>query len=246
VIFEYERRSQAKSCGGQVRNPRVYVNLHMPILANDFPSRARQRANARSGAAASAVWLLITVGVVAGCATDSAKVSEYLDQQTGVTVRSMASPFIYSRGVREAANWSDYISIGAVEVNTMGTRREYLAIVVFGYTVHKSVKGVGLTLGGQARDFPLAARDPLRLGIGRPPFRPPWGYDGEYWYLVAAEDLREFLAAPPDSIELVEAADSVPYFMFDRADEALKNFIRDIPDAAVGGPKGDRPATDSN
>jgi hypothetical protein len=183
------------------------------------------------------VGLLLLVTLCAGCAAERSGVNEYVDAQTGVTIRSMASPFIYSRDIYvAAANVGDYISIGAVEVNRMGARQHYLAVVWWGQIEHKRIERVTLTLGGQPREFPLATREPRDLGIGQPPFRPVWGYIGEIWYVVTPADLRALAAAPPDSIELTEGGRGLRYVTFDRADGALRDFIRDIPDAPTSEP----------
>ena len=83
----------------------------------------------------------------------------------------------------------------------------------------------------------LATHEPRSLGVDEPPFRPAWGYIGEIWYVVTPADLRAFAAAPPDLIELREDDRTLTYIVFRRADAALQEFIRDIPDTVTSEPK---------
>ena len=185
---------------------------------------------------ASRLWIAAAL-LLGGCATDGSDVREHIDPQTGVTIRTMASPFVYLRDVQESANdVRDYISVGAVEVNKMGTRRHYLAVVPWGPPDHKRAERIALTLGGQSRELTLATGEPRSLGVDEPPFRPAWGYIGEIWYVVTPADLRAFAAAPPDSIELREDGRALTYITFSRADAALQEFIRDLPDTATSEP----------
>lgn len=178
------------------------------------------------------------VALCIGCATEGAsRVNEYVDAQTGVSIRSMASPFVYAVGMRESASLGDYISIGAVEVNRMGARQQFLAVVLFGETEPARTGNVTFTVGGQPHEFTIATREPSSLGISQPPFRPPWGYLGEIWYVVTPAELRAFAAAPPDSIELIEVGRNLTYFTLDRADAALRDFISDIPEARMSEPQ---------
>ncbi len=183
------------------------------------------------------VGLLISLALAAGCATEGSKVEEYVDAQTGVTIRAMASSFVYSRSVRSAPgnDLGDYITIGAAEVNRMGARQHYLVVVEFSRIEHQPIEHVGLTFSGQPRELTLVTREPRSLGIAQPPFRPVWGYVGELWYALTAEDLRAFAAGPPDSVELTESGRTLTYFTFERADAALRDFIRDIPETPTSG-----------
>jgi hypothetical protein len=189
-------------------------------------------------------WVIVTL-LLGGCATDGAGAIEHVDPHTGVTMRAMASPFVYARAVQELAGHDvDYLSVGAVEVNQMGTRRQYLAVVPWTRTVRRAdgsravprADRVALTLGGERRELTLATHDPRSLGVNEPPYRPAWGYIGESWYAVTPADLRVFAAGPPGSLELVEDGRTMTYVPMSRADAALQEFIRDIPGTATGEP----------
>jgi len=190
-------------------------------------------------------WITVTL-LLGGCATNGAGAIEHVDPGTGVTIRAMSSPFVYMRDVQQAPGQAvDYLSVGAVELNQMGTRRHYLALVPWTRTVRKGdgtlavphADRVALTLGSERRELALATHEPRSLGVSEPPYRPAWGYIGESWYVVTPADLRAFAAAPPGPIELVEDGRTMTYVPLSRADAALKEFIRDIVETVTSEPQ---------
>jgi hypothetical protein len=193
----------------------------------------------------SRVWLLAAL-LLGGCATESPRVREYLDPQTAVTIRTLAAPAVYAHDAPElAANTRDYLSLGIVEVNNMGVRKHYLALVSWS-TIDRSRLGVApapsperfeVMLGGKAREFAPVSHEPRSLGIGGTPFRPASGYAGEAWYAVTPADLRALAATPPDSIMLLQESGRVGYRMWKSADAAVAEFVRDIPDAVSAEPR---------
>jgi hypothetical protein len=195
--------------------------------------------------ALSRLWPVAAL-LLGGCTTEGKRVNEYLDPQTAVTIRAAAAPFIYARDVPElAANVRDYLSLGAVEVNNMGARRHYLAVVSWSTIDRRRADGspaplperIELTLAGKTRVLSLASHEPRSLGIGEPLFRPPSGYLGESWYAIMPADLRSFAAAPPDSIDLAAEGARASYVLWRRADADLEDFVRDIPDTATSAPQ---------
>ena len=183
--------------------------------------------------------------LLGGCATDGAGAIEHVDPYTGITMRAMASPFVYGRDVQELAGHEvDCLSVGAVEVGQIGTRRHYRAVVPWTRTVRQTdgsravphADRVAPTLGGERRELTLATHDPRSLGVNEPPYRPASGYLGKSRYAVTPADLRAFAAAPPGSLELAQDGRTMTYVPMSRADAALEEFIRDIPDTVTGEP----------
>lgn len=186
----------------------------------------------------SASALMTGLVLVAGCAGEEPRPTEYLDQQTGVTIRTTAEPFVYAHAVPEiAANARDYLSLGAVEVDNMGTRKHYLVAVSWS-TVDRIGGGhaavpdsLPLAVSGRELQLRPVSHDARSLGIGSAPFRPPSGMVGESWYLVTPADLRAFVAAPPAAITLPSDAGSASYLLWRSASSEFEEFVRDIPDA---------------
>ena len=180
--------------------------------------------------------------LLGGCATQDSRVSEYLDPQTAVTIRALTAPAVYAHDAPElAANARDYLSLGLVEVNNMGARKHYLALVSWS-TIDRSRAGVAavpvperveLDLGGKPREFTPASHEPRTLGIGGTPFRPASGYAGEAWYAVTPADLRALAAAPSTAITLIEDDRRIRYGTWHAENAAVAEFVRDIPDAVA-------------
>jgi len=190
--------------------------------------------------------LCLVAAALAGCATEGSRVNEYLDRETAVTIRSVGAPYVYEHEVPEmGVNVRDYLSIGAVEVNNMGTRKHYLAVVSWS-TVDRGWVGappapkpesLALVLSGQARELALASHDRRSLGIGTAPITAPIGYVGESWYVVALADLRAFSAAPPEAIDIQVDGRKASYALWERGDAALAEFLRDTPDEITSQPR---------
>ncbi len=186
--------------------------------------------------------------LLCGCATDTPRVHEYLDPQTAVTIRTLAAPVVYAHDAPAlAANARDYLSLGLIEVNNMGARKHYLALVSWS-TIDRSRADTAavplpvperfeMLLDGKLREFTPVSHEPRSLGIGGTPFRPPSGYAGEAWYAVTPAELRAFAATPPELIALLQDSDRVGYRTWKAADAAVTEFVRDIPDAISAAPR---------
>ncbi len=182
------------------------------------------------------VALAIAVG---GCAAGGDRVTEHLDQQTAVTIRALAEPLVFAHEAPQlAANARDYLSLGLVEINNMGARRHYLALVSW-TTIDRALSGaprapipdrIALTAGERVIELAPASHEARSLGIGGALFRPPSGYVGESWYAVDPGQLRALAAAPDFSIALEGDAGSIRYAPWRADGAALAEFVRDIPD----------------
>ncbi len=182
---------------------------------------------------------------LSGCTSTGSHVSEYLDPQTAVTIRALTAPIVYAHDAPQfAANARDYLSLGVVEINNMGARKHYLALVSWS-TIDRTRIGVGpapvperveIQIGGSSRELTPVSHEPRSLGIGTTPFRPDNGYSSEAWYRVTPAELRAMAAVLPGSIGLVQGADHTVYQVWRATDGALQEFVRDIPDSAVDAP----------
>jgi len=180
--------------------------------------------------------------VLSACAGNSAtRVTEYLDPDTAVTIRAVAVPIVFSHDAPElAANARDYLSAGLVEVNNMGKRVHYLALVSWS-TVDRNRPGatptaipgrIELSGSGKPHEFTPVTHQPRTLGIGAALFRPASGYAGESWYRLSVDELRALSADPPGRVTLTDdASNRVEYELWRSATEALREFVRDVPDS---------------
>jgi len=187
--------------------------------------------------------------IIGGCATEkAATVNEYLDPETAVTIRAVTEPIVYARDAPElAANVRDYLSAGVVEVNNMGKRAYYLALVSWS-TIDRSPRAAGraplpgrieVTVGSRPLELTPVSHEPRRLGIGLPLFRPSHGYAGESWYALTVGDIRAIAGALPMSVDLVDdPAGRMSYPLWHDARRALVDFVHDLPDTATNESRG--------
>jgi hypothetical protein len=176
----------------------------------------------------------------------SSHVTEYLDPQTAVTIRTLTAPLVYAHDAPAlAVNSRDYLSLGLVEINNMGARKHYLALVSWS-TIDRKRAGIGpppvperveLSGAGKSREYTPASHEARSLGIGGALFKPPSGYAGESWYAMTVADLRALAANPPDSIALLQDGERVTYVPWNAAAAAIEEFVRDIPDPVTPEPR---------
>ncbi len=194
-----------------------------------------------------ALAALVTL-LLGACTTTAGgpAVQEYLDPQTAMTIRVVSEPFVYARDVPElAANVRDYLYVGAVELNNMGVRKHYWALIAWS-TIDRKRTGLALpglperlemSLAGKPREYPLATHEPRSIGAGTPVLEPPAGYLGESWFLTGPADLRAFADAPPASIEVMVDGVRQSYALWKRADAPLASFVEDIPTTLTSVPQ---------
>ena len=181
---------------------------------------------------------LLAAVTLCGCSAERTVTREYLDPQTAVTVRAVAVPFVYAHDVPAlAANVRDYLSAGAVELNNMGGRTHYLAVIAWSTVDRKRIGAeapplgtLRLAVGTKVREIAPATRDPRSVGVGLPLFRPATGYLSEGWYALTVAELRALAEKPPTTLELVDEQGSISYTLWRDATPALADFVRDIPD----------------
>lgn len=72
------------------------------------------------------LWAMVLL-VLSACATEKSSVVEKFDELTAVTVTHNRTPIVMSTDTLSTRlDVRDYVEIGAIEVNRMGTRRQFL------------------------------------------------------------------------------------------------------------------------
>ncbi len=212
----------------------------MPTVVRRSPVRSEHSLRFMLSDYTKTLPLILLLG---GCATEDPRATEFLDPQTAVTIRQMSEPIVYAHEVPAiAANVRDYVSLGAVEVNNMGSRKHYLVAVSW-TTVDRRASGarapvadrLELTVGSRTLEFAPVGHEARPLGIGEPPYRPPSGYVGESWYAVTPAELHALAASPPAELTLNVDGDSLRYATWRGASAQLQDFVRDIPQSATSG-----------
>jgi hypothetical protein len=186
-----------------------------------------------------AVLALLPLTAAAVTPSDDALVREYLDPVTAMTLRLVSEPFVYAREVPElAVNARDYLTVGPVELNNMGSRRYYLALVAWS-TIDRGRIGaptpalperVEMSLAGKDRELQSETHTPRELGSGLPVYAPPVDRLGESWLGVKPADLRAFSASPPESIDVVVDGMRLRYTLWRKEPKPLQAFVESIPE----------------
>jgi hypothetical protein len=180
---------------------------------------------------------------VVGCAHQTAApkssgITEYLDNQTAMTVRVVAEPFIYGHEVPElAVNARDYLSVGAVELDNMGRHRFFLVLVSWS-TIDRARLNTPLPAQpdriewrdpSRVHEWTVLSHQPRELGAGMPLLEPPVARMGESWIEVKAADLRSLADAPPETIDAIVNGIRQQYTLWRRADGPLREFADSLP-----------------
>lgn len=119
-------------------------------------------------------WATGVILLVTACAAPERRVAGYLDEQTAVTVTSVAEPLVFARGRSDLASHArDYATLAAVSVNRSG-EYEHLLLVYLWSTVDPRLadaagKGEQLLLFADDRAIRLIRdeRDARAAGISR-------------------------------------------------------------------------------
>jgi hypothetical protein len=127
----------------------------------------------------------------------------YLDPQTAVTVTVMSEPLIFARDYPVlAANARDYLSVCALQVNRMGTRKLYFLVYAWSTLERRaevqSQDGAGSwTLQADDREFKLTPVPSIRQsGLDELPCLPPNRGAVAALYPMDADSLA-FIASSP-------------------------------------------------
>lgn len=150
-----------------------------------------------------------------GCAASSAIAPrEYLDERTGATITAVAQPWVFARG--EGPRRQDFAHLHALDVNRMGSHRQYLAILKFWPAPeHDAVRHLApeleIALDGEVLRFIAAPEDLRALGIADPiDRRMPKG--SQTWlYPIDREGLERIAKSERVSLSLIAQQIRVDY-----------------------------------
>jgi len=180
---------------------------------------------------------LIFAALLAACAGSTPVVQETLDPGSGVTVLRSTAPMIFFRDNSSyAAHARDYIYLGPIEVNEMGTRSHYLWLGIWS-TMRDDERladdrigfdNVILFVDGEPFPLELAGWTLDSIGVTEPVYVKPVASAADAYYYVTLDQIR--LLAAAQRIELrVGSARPMHYELWDQqgpAREALIEFGR--------------------
>lgn len=136
----------------------------------------------------------LAMALCACATTGSPGPREFLDEQTAATITIVSEPVIFSgvsdrpagldagRGTFTESTNRDYLEMYGIDVNRMGSHRQYFAIQK--WLTSKDVEGsviLELTADGDTVEFRVTPEEPRKLGISAPP-APVLSKSSMWWY----------------------------------------------------------------
>jgi hypothetical protein len=146
---------------------------------------------------------------ISACSTPSSLVTETLDPVTGVTVlRATAPVVLYHDNSGYAAHARDYVYLGPVEVNRMGTYSYYLWMGIWSTIRHEDrgseqrdgFESVTLFVNGEPLPLEFAGWTLDSIGVTEPLYVKPVASAADAYYRVTIDQIR--LIAEADDIQL--------------------------------------------
>ncbi len=155
------------------------------------------------------VGILALAAQISACSTPSSLVHETLDPVTGVTVlRATAPVVLYHDNSGYAAHARDYVYLGPVEVNRMGSYSYYLWLGIWStirYEDRQSEQRDGfesviLFVDGEPLPLEFAGWTLDAIGVTEPVYVKPVASAADAYYRVTMDQIR--LIAEADVIQL--------------------------------------------
>lgn len=144
--------------------------------------------------------LIAALAILAACATPSPTV-EYMDELTAVTITHSRTPFVLSTET-SVDTARDYVQIGAIEVNRMGTLNYYLWLgiseVQYDEPVHEHPEGfesIVFVEGNGEFQLDLAGWTEAAIGASAPVYEKLFGDTVDAYYEVTTEQIRQLASA---------------------------------------------------
>lgn len=201
--------------------------------------RSRLRAPSAAELRSSLTRAFAICLLLAGCSVSPAP-RTWLDSATAATLTAQSAPLVLARDEQmRAVNVRDYAQLGAIEVNRMGERELYLAIV-FWSTIdrpqneHEQLAAAFARVDIQADDRTIglarAQGSPHPPGIGTRPFPHPAPGAQDAYFPIDRSELQAIARSRHLSLTTRgHARDSIRYAEWRGDREGLERFLAALP-----------------
>ena len=183
----------------------------------------------------SVVGSVIAASFLAACGSSGPLVEQKLDAVTGVTItRSTAPTVLYRDNSAHAAHARDYVYLGPVEINRMGSNSYYLWLGIWS-TMQDDIRSsqrdgfdtVIIYADGEPLPLELAGWTLDAIGVSEPVYVKPVASAADAYYRVTVDQIR--LIAESSDIQLrVGTARPKSYTLWDKqgsANASMRAFI---------------------
>ena len=141
---------------------------------------------------------LLALMAIAACGSSPTQTTEKMDPLTGVTVTRSTSPLVlYKENSARAAYARDFVYVGPLSVNRMGTYNNYLWLGIWSSL---STEQLADQRDGFESIVIFADGEPLRLelegwtlasiGVSQPVYNKPTATSADAYYLVTMDQIR--------------------------------------------------------
>ncbi len=184
------------------------------------------------------VFSIVVLATLSACATGQAPVVEKLDELTAVTYTYVRTPLILSPDTPlDRTQARDYVQVGVIEVNRMGSLKYYLWLgisdtehVGSSDSHHGGFKSIVLTLGDQKLPLDIHGWTHEAIGVSEPVYKKLFSTSIDAYYEVTLEHVR--LLAEVDSMKLLTSGSApkefVSWYRQTAAEEELAEFLRTV------------------
>jgi len=182
----------------------------------------------------SKVSSIAACAVLSACASGQSPTIEYLDELTASTITHSRTPFVFSTETPFDSE-RDYVQIGAVDVNRMGTHQHFIWLGISEGREAERVEGYpeefeSIVFAANGEEFQLDVRGwtPDAIGAGKPVYKKLFRTTVDAYYEVTIEQVQQLSDAGSISFRTVEAEpkEYVPWYRSDTAKRDLAEFLR--------------------
>lgn len=157
--------------------------------------------------------LLLAAALMAGCASaPSASIEDKFDAQTGLTLSRASQPLIfYKDSSARAAHARDFVYMGPLQVNRMGSYRYYLWLGIWSTLPisdaaeqRDGFESITLFADGEPLQLSIAGWSESAIGASEPAYVKPVASAADAYYEVTIDQIR--LIAEASDLRLVTSA----------------------------------------
>lgn len=175
-------------------------------------------------------WLIIVTGVAA-CVSSPQLTNQYLDPETGVTVTASHMPVVlYRENPSLAAYARNYLELGPIEVNRMGSYEYYLWVGIWNTMETTEAPGqrdgfdaITIFADSEPLMLELAGWTPDAIGTSRPVYLKSVASAADAYYLVTVDQIN-LIARAHDLRVRTTGATPREYHLWDGQRAAYRSF----------------------
>jgi len=176
--------------------------------------------------------------ILSACATGQLPVGEKLDEQTSVTITYSRTPLIMSPDTpydREAVR--DYVQIGVIETNRMGTLEYFLWLGISDYRHTVSAdshpngfESIILTAGSEDIRVDVRGWTHKSIGASEPVYKKLFPNSSDAYYQITLDQLQLLIEADALRFQTTGSASKefVPWYAQANAKSDLAEFLRTV------------------